>query len=237
MNNKNKKPNPIEAALGPRMQEEPMPEEPNQDEILAQALSDAGTEERLLSQPEEPTTKPMIPPKSLVGELIMTREDSLTPVVLTGNSLETRVSNCDPQPVTQSSSQELVEPPQKVNQQTEEELEPNWDSELVGFQAYIDGDQFTPSFVSYQLIVICGNPQVIPIMSQWCLPNSLDVSKLVYDVIQSPGYVESIWPVLKILMGLSVNNSSWAAKVAVTLALFDSIKLFPLAKLTEEMKP
>lgn len=267
MDKQNNKPNSIEAALGPRMHEDPLPE-PTQDEILAQALNDASVEERLL-QPMEPETKSETPmtssatPGPLPTDRMATMKLEDPPIIVTFpepettdysqssperplNKMETPVSNDESQPVTIPSSLEFQEPPQRIipipteamkQQAAREANAPAEDIELVKLMEYLDGDGFAYSSVAFQLRTICGNPQVIPTMSQWQIPPALDVTRLVYDILMSPGYIESIWPILKILLGTNIGNSVWTGNIAITLALFDALKLFPLANLAEGMKP
>jgi hypothetical protein len=276
MDKQNNKPNSIEAALGPRMHEDPLPE-PTQDEILAQALNDARVEERLL-QPMEPETKSETPmtssatPGPLPTDRMATMKLEDPPIIVTFpepettdysqssperplNKMETPVSNDESQPVITPYFPESVEPPQKLSDENLTKVAgdikkaallknfdewgpknpPAEDIELIKFMEYLDGDNFAYSSVAFQLRAICGNPQVIPVMSQWQIPPALDVTRLVYDILLSPGYIESIWPVLKILLGTNIGNSVWTGNIATTLAVFDAMKLFPLANATEKL--
>lgn len=107
------------------------------------------------------------------------------------------------------------------------------DPELQALLEYVREDGFVVSTVAMNILLICGQPIVSPTTTTWMVPKGTDVPKLVYTLLLTPGYLESIWPSLKVMLGLSSGNAAWASGVATTIAFFDTVKMLPYL---EELK-
>jgi hypothetical protein len=102
------------------------------------------------------------------------------------------------------------------------------DPHMVQLRSYVTQSQnFPESFVGFHLQNICANPATIPLPSTWEIPQGFDLHKAIYILVRTPGYVEAIWPTLKVIMGSNSGNPKWSAGVMITLALFDVIKTIP----------
>ena len=104
------------------------------------------------------------------------------------------------------------------------------DPDLKALVEYIREDGFVVSVVAMNIQVICAQPIVSPTTTTWDLPGSLEIPTFVFKLLTTEGYVESIWPSLKIMMGLSSANAAWASGVACTIAFFDVVKTLPHLK-------
>jgi hypothetical protein len=59
---------------------------------------------------------------------------------------------------------------------------------------------------------------------------------MVLALLNQPGYIEGIWPSLKIVMGSNAGNSAWTAGIATTIAFFDVIRTLPALKELDNAK-
>lgn len=102
----------------------------------------------------------------------------------------------------------------------------NEDIELTKLKDYIYGDQFNLSVVQAAITEICTQmPRIRPVTS-WHIPLGennyyFDVYKMVFEKIQKPGYLEYVWPMLKVIMGDCIGNTLWAADLVVLYTLLD----------------
>lgn len=98
---------------------------------------------------------------------------------------------------------------------------------LLELIAYIRRD-WRPHAVAMHLRALCSQlPAVCPPYSLWNIPRRVDVSQLVHDCIHSPGYIESVWPSIRLVMGSNVGNVTWCASVLTSFALFSVIGMLP----------
>ena len=243
---KSKKPEPssIEKAIGDRAkpkQTEPIPQtpseipdEPTPSEMLTLEKLNRRTEERLREPdevrfPQEPTTKKTI--KDVLAETI------LIPV-----------SKLDRLPATKTSSQES--PPQRVNAETDSNVAeksptefeslpdfkktipnlPAEDIELTNLKKYIREDGFVLATVSFHIVTLCAEPMTTPSTTTWKFRDRAMIPDMVLALLNKNGYLEGIWPSLKIIMGSNAGNSAWTAGVATTIAFFDVIRTLPALK-------
>lgn len=93
---------------------------------------------------------------------------------------------------------------------------------------YVHGNEYSSAWVQLHITSISSYPNVMPSPTLWDVPNDVDIAKLVYTVAVSPGYVETTWPYLRLLLGSSRDNVEWAVSVYTTLCLFETVKLLPL---------
>ena len=251
MTDQNQKPNQksILESLGARGQNVP---DQIQDEILTQAMCEASLEERIQNGllegnlTELPTPKPPIQPPQTptTTETPLTPELNVTvsPETMTG---EIPASSIDPQPAIPNSTPVSPEvPPQKSKAEIIERVEqikddaaskigygnecgPFNDSNLRRLKEYIAGPEYEINRVMYQLSSLCSIPQVIPSMTLWDIQKGVDFPKLVFELVKTPGFIDNVWPYLKLLLGASKDNTVWAASVLTTIATFEAIKVLP----------
>jgi hypothetical protein len=104
---------------------------------------------------------------------------------------------------------------------------------MVRLAEYLAGPDFTINWVESQIRVLSTVPDIVPSPNQWKLPAEVDLPKLVFDIIRTPGWLSREWPSLRVLMGGSMGNIQWAAKVLVTLAIFQAVNLVGMFDGTE----
>lgn len=102
------------------------------------------------------------------------------------------------------------------------------DKEFDAAKKYLFDNGFNESAVAMHITVICASPLVAPDTNSWTTPLRHKIPALVYETLKKPGYLEGIWPSLKIVMGSNTGNAVWAVGVAITIAFFDVIKMLPV---------
>ena len=252
------KKNPIEEAIGDRatpkekthpnipreqiLQAEQIPDEPSPSEMLTLEELNRRTEARLQDQyPEEN----------------LTPEEQR---VLTNQRVPTiPVSKPDPQPVTKTSSPEsppqkindfkkgLVfdsgskeDTPDDnhlglvISSVDEKEktitLQSVEDIELTALRKYILEDGFVLATVAFHIVTLCAEPMTTPSTTTWDFVDRANIPDMVLALLYQPGYIEGIWPSLKIVMGSNKGNAAWTAGIATTIAFFDCIRTLPALK-------
>jgi hypothetical protein len=100
---------------------------------------------------------------------------------------------------------------------------------LGKFRQYVE-QTVTEDYVLAQASSILTNPEVMPRWAGWETDTTLDIAKLVLMVLTQPGYIDRMYPVLKILMGRNFPNMKWTLSVLITLAFFDMVKTLPNAQ-------
>ena len=107
---------------------------------------------------------------------------------------------------------------------------PAEDRDLTALRAYILDNGFTVSAVAFHIVVLCSQPMVTPSTTDWDFADRQHIPELVYALLNKCGYLEGIWPSLKIVMGSNKANSAWTAGIATTIAFFDTIRVLPTLK-------
>ena len=225
-------------------------QEQTEDEIVHQALLEEQTEQAILSR--EPPQ--IVSPSGKSSDTIPTQ-----PEIVTTSSHPEKVkhvipaSSIDLLHATENSTPEFPEP------LTEEILNktiggfldkypnggvldliaiapPIKDPNLRRLIEYIHSGEYSITWVQLHITSISSFPRVLPTPTIWDIPNDYDVAKLVYEVVLQPGFIETVWPYLRLLLGSSKDNVNWAAGVLTTIALFEAIKLLPYANKSAEEK-
>ena len=185
----------------------------------------------------------------------------ILPLTITTPKSPIPVSKPDLQPATENSS--LESPPQKINDfkkghaydsgeeytpddnhvdmvisSVDEEkktitLQPAEDIELAALRKFIMSTGFVLSTVAYHIVSLCSQPMMIPSTTTWDFKDRANVPDMVFALLKQPGYIEGIWPALKVVMGTNIGNETWTAGIATTLAFFDTVRMLPVLK---EMK-
>lgn len=114
---------------------------------------------------------------------------------------------------------------------------PAEDIELTALRKYILEDGFVLATVAFHIVTLCAQPMVTPSTTTWDFKDRANVPDMVLALLNQPGYLEGIWPSLRIVMGSNKGNSAWCAGIATTLAFFDTVRLLPtLKELQDEEK-
>ena len=253
---KKSKPNPIENAIGkrakptkdiPKIVDNPnfqtlaqIQDEPSPQELLTLEELNRQTVERLqdpYSEEETPMTE--IPMTNVSGKTVNVPQAAYP-------SQKTLVSKPDRLPVTKNSSEEY--PPQKIEDNHKEhsiaieelakelninlieQIAPAEDIELVALRKFIMSTGFVLSTVAYHIVSLCSQPMVIPLTTTWDFRDRANVPDMVFALLKQPGYIEGIWPALKVVMGTNIGNETRTAGIATTMAFFDTVKMLPVLK-------
>jgi len=178
-----------------------------QDEVVEQALAEAKTEQMVENLEQTNNRTKETTPSSMNAPLKKEK-------------LETPVSSIDPPLVIPPSIPES--PPQgKTNPKTIDVI----DVDLQRLKDYVQGEEYSINWVRLHLSNLGRIPNVIPVMTLWDIPTWKDIPEDVYNVVMTDGYLENIWPSLRMIMGSSRDNLYWTAGVLTTMALFDAIRM------------
>lgn len=111
--------------------------------------------------------------------------------------------------------------------------QPAEDIELTALKKYIQEDGFVLATVAFHIVTLCAEPMTTPSTTTWDYKDRACVPDMVLALLNQPGYLEGIWPSLKIVMGTNKGNAAWCAGIATTIAFFDVIRTLPAI---EELK-
>ena len=110
---------------------------------------------------------------------------------------------------------------------------PAEDIELTALRKYILEDGFVLATVAFHIVSLCAQPMTTPSTTTWDFKDRAMIPDMVLALLNQPGYLEGIWPSLKIVMGSNKGNSAWTAGIATTIAFFDVVRTLPAI---EELK-
>lgn len=110
---------------------------------------------------------------------------------------------------------------------------PAEDVELTALKKYIREDGFVLSTVAFHIVTLCAQPMVTPSTTTWEFAERAEIPAMVLALLNQPGYIEGIWPSLRIVMGSNKGNAAWTAGIATTIAFFDVVRTLPAI---EELK-
>ncbi len=102
------------------------------------------------------------------------------------------------------------------------------DKEFSALKVYILDNGFVVSTVAFHIVTLCSHPMVTPSTTGWDFDDRALIPDMVYALLKQPGYLEGIWPRLKIIMGTNSGNSAWCSAIAITIAFFDVIRSLPV---------
>lgn len=107
------------------------------------------------------------------------------------------------------------------------------EKELTALKKYILEDGFVLSTVAFHVVTLCAEPMTTPSTTTWDFAERSEIPAMVFALLNQPGYLEGIWPSLRIVMGSNKGNAAWTAGIATTIAFFDVIRTLPAL---EELK-
>ena len=111
-----------------------------------------------------------------------------------------------------------------------EENYPAEDRELTALREYIQEDGFVLSTVAFHIVTLCAQPMVTPSTTTWDFADRALIPDMVLALLNQPGYIDGVWPSLKIVMGSNIGNAAWSAGICTTIAFFDVIRTLPALK-------
>ena len=107
------------------------------------------------------------------------------------------------------------------------------DIELTALRNHIFSKSFTPAGVAFHIVALCYQPLVTTSTTTWDFKDRASIPDMVHTLLRQPGYLEGIYPSLKVVMSDNIGNEIWSAGIATTFAYFDVIRTLPTLK---EMK-
>ncbi len=115
---------------------------------------------------------------------------------------------------------------------------PAEDKHLTALRDYIMDTGFVASGVAFHIVALCSQPMTTPTTTTWAFKDRASIPDMVFALLKQPGYIEGIWPSLKVVMADNKGNAVWTAGIATTIAFFDVIRTLPTIKeLSNEEKP
>jgi hypothetical protein len=101
---------------------------------------------------------------------------------------------------------------------------------------FVGGDTFSVAWCAQRINSIVQGSSFVPTPNLWRTPPGTDLSRVVYDVVVSEGWVERRWPSLRMVMGQSIDNVEWSCGVLCWFALMDAIMfLGPVRQAFDDM--
>lgn len=104
------------------------------------------------------------------------------------------------------------------------------DIELTNLKKYILEDGFVLATVAFHIAALCAEPLTAPSTTTWDYKDRAMIPDMVLALLNQPGYLEGIWPSLKIVMGTNIGNTAWCSGISTTIAFFDTIRVLPAVK-------
>ena len=110
------------------------------------------------------------------------------------------------------------------------------DVELTALRDYILNNGFVVAAVAFHIVTLCSQPLVITPTTTWDFKDRAMIPEMVLALLKQPGYIEGVWPSLKIVMGSNIGNAAWSAGILMTIALYDIIRTLPALKELKELE-
>ena len=107
---------------------------------------------------------------------------------------------------------------------------PAEDVELTALRKYILEDGFVLATVAFHIVSLCAQPMTTPSTTMWDFKDRAMIPDMVLALLNQPGYLEGIWPSLRIVMADNKGNAAWCAGIATTIAFFDVVRTLPALK-------
>lgn len=98
---------------------------------------------------------------------------------------------------------------------------------LSMLKEHIMSNGFNEAVVSMYLNLICASPNMVPSTTTWNMPKRERLPAMVYKTLIAPGFLDTIYPALKIVMGSNIGNTDWTASTSITFAFFGVIWTLP----------
>ena len=102
------------------------------------------------------------------------------------------------------------------------------DEERERFKEFLNTQWGLPATTVLFRGLFSGGFPPIPAPNRWNIPNDINVIKLVWEQTQTEGFINEIWPSVRMMLQDDTCNFQWAAQVATVLAFFNIIKVLPI---------
>jgi hypothetical protein len=127
----------------------------------------------------------------------------------------------EPQPETVSDPSKSLEVDSVVPEPTpvvEAELEEDYNL-IRAVREYC-----SPHSVAMVMKYMCEkSPETFPRFTSWDT-DVVEPPVIVYAKLMSEGYIASIMPIVKMMLGTSIHNISWSARVSIGIAVYDTVR-------------
>ncbi len=107
---------------------------------------------------------------------------------------------------------------------------PAEEKDLTALKAYILDNGFVVATVAMHIRMLCTSAMTTPSTTDWDFEDRAHIPDLVFALLHQPGYIEGIWPSLKVVMSDNRANPAWTAGISMTIAFFDVIRTLPMLK-------
>jgi hypothetical protein len=178
------------------------------------------------SQNQENTPVSTIDPQAAIT---ISSQESVEPTLAESESLEQTEKSVEDSeilsPELSEKAQAVVDKGLKLVTDAIQNQVDKEDPALSRIKRYFGDGHYTYAVAAAQLAAICSNPSVMPLTTQWSEGYLDKLPKMLSEVLLNPGYLDSIWPQLKLVMGTSIGNVTWAAQIATSIAFFDLLKI------------
>ena len=218
----------------------------------------AETEERLQARIPETTPSPpkmqvattpgiVLPPPGTEESAARTGQTTSTLVPKPGDqfvienssqeSPQSQTENEDEDTPRSFSSAELSPFVADAVAETQNELgAPAEEKQLVALKEHIASQGFNIATVGAHINILCSQPMVVPSITTWGFRGWHNLPEAVYLILVEPGFLDAIYPALKIVMGSNIGNVIWTSSIATTLAFFSIIQTLPFVLEAEKAK-
>jgi hypothetical protein len=157
------------------------------------------------------------------------------PIEKTGKTITSKEPS-QPTPTTAPATSTSIDLPQKetkdcspVSQGPDPAEMKGVDPEFTMLAEYVL-QTVTETYILAQMGAILSNPGAIPPLHMWKPEIDIDIPKVIHSIINQPGYLQQVYPRLRILMGTSFSNLAWTANVLITIAFFDMVRILPQSR-------
>ena len=106
---------------------------------------------------------------------------------------------------------------------------PVQDPQFTRLKEYLDQEWGPPAVQVMVRTLFANGLPPIPKPERWSIDSRLDICELIWKQTQSEKFVEEMWPSIKMLLGEDTCNTMWSAQVLTFLALFNIIRILPIA--------
>jgi hypothetical protein len=137
------------------------------------------------------------------------------------NQMETQMTIQEIPPASTTSS-----PPVNIGSTPESPAKPSGTDRTTKLRSalleFLKSETFSPDWVRQQLNVMETGSALLPPSTSWLVPSSVNLSAVIYEIVLNHGYVDAKWPALELIMGNSLDNTTWTAAVLCFFAFGDA---------------
>jgi hypothetical protein len=102
------------------------------------------------------------------------------------------------------------------------------DAQLERLKEFLDTEWGLPAVENQLRVMFMGGMPPIPPPQRWVIGRYVNIPELIWQQVQSEKFLEDTWPSIRMLLGVDVCNTAWAAQALTVLALFNVIRILPI---------